>query len=354
MISQPPASVYRPSTCAVTYGSLGHVDDHQLPQTGKPWTTIAAHDFSHRVDVIVPEDYYPALYEKLVEQRRQPVYARVTMALERILQTDFLNECVKKGDVVMLSEGKTSTDNVFSLRKGTLRMYLDKETFERAGLPGKPYGTKGNRGHKPRWIVSFDLVNPPGKKAFDRLLHASQRVFDKPLTWLLCEADPACPCLKTIEANQPAIFTADTTTVQNIEVSNVKPQIAASILADGDRTSLEETATELYEWLSLIRLRSPRVAANDAIDPFLSRYSVPDGTHGQTNICLLSWRGFMAATWLRSLVTDALEACSPQHWIFISATTLSTNVARLGNELALLRPSGVVDEYLMWETSNSD
>lgn len=30
-------------------------------------------------------------------------------------------------------------------------MYLDKETYERAGLVGQPYGAKGNRGLKPRW-----------------------------------------------------------------------------------------------------------------------------------------------------------------------------------------------------------
>ena len=30
-------------------------------------------------------------------------------------------------------------------------MFVDKETYERAGLPGKPYGPKGGRGTKPRW-----------------------------------------------------------------------------------------------------------------------------------------------------------------------------------------------------------
>lgn len=38
-----------------------------------------------------------------------------------------------------------------TFRTGTLTMYLDKETYERAGLTGKPYGAKGNRGQKPRW-----------------------------------------------------------------------------------------------------------------------------------------------------------------------------------------------------------
>lgn len=68
----------------------------------------------------------------------------------------------------MLSEGKTTIDNTFMLKEGMLQpsrtikfvsniltgvltMHLDKESYERAGLVGKPHGAKGNRGLKPRW-----------------------------------------------------------------------------------------------------------------------------------------------------------------------------------------------------------
>lgn len=68
----------------------------------------------------------------------------------------------------MLSEGRIDADNVFALRNGmilsrwcfndrypdrpgNLTMFLDKETYERAGLVGKPHGAKGGRGLKPRW-----------------------------------------------------------------------------------------------------------------------------------------------------------------------------------------------------------
>jgi ribonuclease P/MRP protein subunit RPP40 len=34
---------------------------------------------------------------------------------------------------------------------GNLKLFLDKETYERAGLVGKPHGVKGKRGLKPRW-----------------------------------------------------------------------------------------------------------------------------------------------------------------------------------------------------------
>lgn len=54
---------------------------------------------------------------------------------------------------MMLSEGKTAMGQLFTLREGTLNLYLDRETYERAGLEGKPYGTKGDRGSKPRWSM---------------------------------------------------------------------------------------------------------------------------------------------------------------------------------------------------------
>lgn len=89
----------------------------------------------------------------------------------------------------MLSEGRLDADDVFTLKDGTLSLYLGKESYERAGLVGKPYGVKGKRGVKPRWIVEYDLRHPSmlhGKRGFERLIAACQNVFDKPAKWLFC------------------------------------------------------------------------------------------------------------------------------------------------------------------------
>lgn len=69
-------------------------------------------------------------------------------------------------------------------------MFLDKETYERAGLVGKPYGAKGNRGSRPRWVVEYDLRSRSmfkGKKGFDRLIYACKNVLNEPRSWLLCD-----------------------------------------------------------------------------------------------------------------------------------------------------------------------
>lgn len=38
---------------------------------------------------------------------------------------------------------------------GILTLHLDKESYERSGLAGKPEGIKGKREHRPRWSMYY-------------------------------------------------------------------------------------------------------------------------------------------------------------------------------------------------------
>lgn len=49
MLSFPTPSIYQPSKCFVTYGTMGHPDLKQLPVKGKPWSTLLAKDCIHEV-----------------------------------------------------------------------------------------------------------------------------------------------------------------------------------------------------------------------------------------------------------------------------------------------------------------
>lgn len=122
-----------------------------------------------------------------------------------------------------------------------------------------------------------------------------------------------------------------------------------SLLANGDRQALEELAVDLYEWLSMVRLDSPRISVNDNIDPFLSRYRVPGGAQSSGQICKLSWRGFMSAEWLRDVVIDVLHLSSPHSWFSISSTTFAKSLQGGSEELSLLKPPNTSGEYLMWQ-----
>lgn len=142
-----------------------------------------------QVDLTVPQDQWQAVQEQLLGKLPMPEFCRVSMTLLQVLRGDFFTEYVKIGDIVMLSRGRSDLDNVFTLKNGQLTMFLDKETYERAGLVGKPHGAKGNRGLRPRWVVEFDLRSPSmfhGRPGFDRLVYACRNTLTEQLTWLFC------------------------------------------------------------------------------------------------------------------------------------------------------------------------
>src|SRR2546423_11885070 len=68
------------------------------------------------------------------------------------------------------------------------------------------------------------------------------------------------------------------------------------------KEDLEEYAAGIHEWLSLVRLESPRVSTDDQIDSFLSRYSVPGSDNypaeKPAELVRLRWDGFMSPTWV--------------------------------------------------------
>lgn len=52
---------------------------------------------------------------------------------------------------MMLSEGRPLIDQVFSLYGGVLRLELDRPTYERCGLQGKPIEDGGKKHQRARW-----------------------------------------------------------------------------------------------------------------------------------------------------------------------------------------------------------
>jgi ribonuclease P/MRP protein subunit RPP40 len=231
-------------------------------------------------------------------------------------------------------------------------MYVDKETHERAGLPGKPYGSKGGRGSKPRWTITYNLRDPSmlrGKKGFDRLIYACKNVFNQPMAWLFCDKMTKILSPDPLQQFFPTAFTSTPVISQDLAVVQPSLDVGPEILAENNREALEYFATETYEWLSLIRLASPRVRTQDSIDPYLSRYCVPGDTAKESTVCRISWEGFLSTEWLHGLLMDALAACPSGAWFSLSATCFSKGVPGTSDELTILRPPNAAGRYLMWE-----
>ncbi|CAK7562468.1 MAG: hypothetical protein SEPTF4163_000314 [Sporothrix epigloea] len=394
----PEQSVLQLAKCFFSHGIMSHIDPAQPPaiesvplsslsssvpstisagtvntakRLKKPWSSIQALNFVSQVDLVLPRACADEVQKKLA--RRPPTfttqpqrYARVVMTLGQVLQGTFFTEYVKAGSILMLSEGRLGQDNVFSLKDGRLTLYLERETYERAGLVGRTHGAKGGRGLRQRWIVEVDLNEQamwPGKGYFDRLLYACQNVFNTPVTWLFCSMFDA-PTPDPLDAFSPTWVTVEPTVIQHANIALPPLGRPPSLLVGGgagsDRLETEEAVVELYEWLSLVRLGSPRVGAADSIDPYLSRYAVPvsdineSSTPSVGDLCILRWCGFFSPTWACQTLLSALVAMptsSANAWLAMSVSGFATSKSLTGEsaECTYFRPSDAPSEYLLWE-----
>lgn len=168
--------------------------------------------------------------------------------------------------------------------------------------------------------------------------------------------------------NRPHLLTAlpedslegfQTLTVQTIEVQPAVTSLGhtqqPSLGTDDDVNSekskedVEEYATDIYEWLSLARLQSPRIASNDDIDTYLSRYRVPNRSESDIDMWKVSWSGFIDPTWFRELLIGMMKGCPAQSWFSLTALGFERGLAQTGAETTVMRLPGAAGEFMMWE-----
>jgi len=136
-----------------------------------------------------------------------------------------------------------------------------------------------------------------------------------------------------------------------IALPPLKPALES--IGPGDREDLESFSAELYEWLSLVRLGSPRIHPEDNIDPFLSRYEVPGVKH-QGKLRTISWRGFLPPAWSRGVLVEVIAALPSKAWFSFSTTTFTRGVTSNNSDCTILRPPDSQGEYLLWEIKSHE
>ncbi|KAI1819894.1 ribonuclease P 40kDa subunit [Xylaria intraflava] len=359
MFAFPKPSIYQTPKCFVTYGAMSYPNANQLPTKVKPWSTLLSQDYVHKVDLLLPEELLQVVKEGILnDTARVPSYRRVVMTLGQVLEGDFFTQYIKIGNVIMLSEGKVETDNVFSIKDGKLTMFLDKESYERAGLVGKPYGAKGARGLQPRWIVEYDLRSPSalhGKKGFDRLVYGCKNALNSPTTWLFCNLSET-PTPEPVARYYPIAYTSNPAIVPNMAVRVPQLKVPSVILGDRSRDELDEYATEVYEWLSLVRLESPRISPSDNIDPYLATYALPGNPAevDEGRLCKISWQGFIPPSWTASILADLIKILPPQAWFSFSTTPFTRSTMNHSADCTIIRPPSSPGEYVLWEIKGLD
>ncbi|CAL5874634.1 uncharacterized protein PFLUO_LOCUS8931 [Penicillium psychrofluorescens] len=295
----------RREKCFTTVAQLpAWVDSKQIPSTRSPFSTIRNHSFAHTVEAILPAEAYESVQAALDARIANPEYARVFMAPSALLEHEFFNAYIKAGNILMISEGRSGSDTVFMLKNGTLQIELGREVFERTGLSGKPCRSGGRKHGKERYLVELNLRLPSmlhGKQGFERIVWAFKNVLNQSLAWLFCDLEESTPNQKKdkkpIHKLQPQWLDCAPFRIERRRV--LTPQLQGNVLSDSTaEDEIQEKCGSLAEWIAMVQLQSPRVSADDEVDPYLCRYSVPDHEPAQpSDLVCLKWHGLISSNW---------------------------------------------------------
>ncbi|KAG5925545.1 hypothetical protein E4U42_004187 [Claviceps africana] len=309
------------------------------PRIDKWMAAIRDHGFISRVDLIMPLKRFVAIPPEVIRHRQRPAHYRIVgSSLGQLLQNAELFDI---------------------LQKGTLTIQMDKPTFEAFGLPGNKELVKGQQ----IWSVSLDLdtakryCKEEAHKQEKQRICAYKGMTTEQLTWLLSHETGS---ILTIDLGNDVNILECIAELQPYHVITSPPPTidnGLSFWENGSRRELQEVGLQVYEWLSLLRLESPRVQSGDSIDTFLSRYKAVGGEYSegeQSDVCRISWVGLIGSTWFQALVDDVLAVHPAEGWLSVSSNGFDdVNMSGKGSELVLLRPSKRDDQYMMWTLNDS-
>ncbi|KAF1981102.1 hypothetical protein K402DRAFT_387105 [Aulographum hederae CBS 113979] len=350
--------------CYFTHLKLpSDIDEKKPPTRTKPFSTILGQPFSHSATMILPKELYEIVRAALERETGLPRYERVFMSLQQVLEGDFFNQYIKTGNILMLSEGRPGVDNRFELKDGILRIEVDRATYERCGLQGKPISDGGRKHVKTRFAIDLNLRLPSmlhGKKGFDRLKYASKTVLNQSLTWLF--VDLSAP--STLSSQDPPIKSFQPKQIVVRPVVTPLPNANVPALAKQGSTYDATMAEELLEFISLLELDSPRIKVGDEVDPYLSRYEVPrlfettesedaareegdpkgnrKSKETQKLVCL-KWKGFLTLEWILATWMLVRRASRKKMCISITANRFG------GGFYTILELGDDEGEVLCWE-----
>lgn len=104
-----------------------------------------------------------------------------------------------------------------------------------------------------------------------------------------------------LKKHHPQVIDCDPARIARQNVLTPSFQAMAPMVPDF-QADLQDSCGSLSEWLSMISLDSPRVTADDEVDPYLSRYAVPDVDSSRpSNLVSLKWHGLLPPRWVTQL-----------------------------------------------------
>jgi ribonuclease P/MRP protein subunit RPP40 len=75
-----------------------YIDPKQPPTKKTPWRTINEVPFLQSVNLVLPQELYDVIWDKIEDESKKAGYAKVIMKLQDVLDGAFFTEYIKKGE----------------------------------------------------------------------------------------------------------------------------------------------------------------------------------------------------------------------------------------------------------------
>jgi ribonuclease P/MRP protein subunit RPP40 len=138
-------------------------------------SVVLEHYYNHSMSLIMPGSVTKSQLEEVASIiTDQHYYTTYGVPLSKLIDVEFIEAFVKRGNMYMLSCGthiNTSDICVALHPPGRLVLNVSKDIYTQLGLEGKPSKFNGKRSDS-RYIVTIDLTNPsfrPDKKNYKRV-----------------------------------------------------------------------------------------------------------------------------------------------------------------------------------------
>jgi len=77
-----------------------YIDPKQPPTKKTPWRTINEVPFLQSVSLVLPQELYDVIWDKIEDKSKKAGYAKVIMKLQDVLDGAFFTEYIKKGETI--------------------------------------------------------------------------------------------------------------------------------------------------------------------------------------------------------------------------------------------------------------
>lgn len=183
-------------------------------------------------------------------------------------------------------------------------------------------------------VVELNLRLPSmlhGKKGFERIVWAFTNVLTQSMAWLFHDLESNSgldegyhapeaekgngrnnmlkvrPGNKPINKVQPQLITCELQEIDHEQIITPPFYENGKLLEEMSEGDLQEHSGSLSEWLAMVQMASPRLSGEDDVDPYLSRYAVPDVDESQAcDLMSLKWHGLIPSRWIMQLFLNLL------------------------------------------------